>query len=131
GFEAIGSGPFAVRLDGQPLVASAPQVPDEPVSAAAARQLSAGEHPIEVEYDSSQPAHTTRRIFQLFWTPPGGTQQLISPTTFVRREYRQRTQRTPRLRRGAVVGPAVFAPPFGTEGTIGPTPPARRLLPSA
>ena len=26
---------------------------------------------------------TRRRLFQLFWTPPGGDKQLISPTHFV------------------------------------------------
>jgi len=83
-FQAIGSGRFAVRLDGQPLLGNAPNLPDEPVSAIAERQLSAGAHPIEVDFDSSTPARTSRRIFQLFWTPPSGSEQLIPPSNFVR-----------------------------------------------
>ena len=83
-FQAIGSGRFAVRLDGQPLLGNAPNLPDEPVSAIAERQLSVGPHPIEVDFDSTVPAHTSRRILQLFWTPPGGSEQLIPPSNFVR-----------------------------------------------
>ncbi|MFN8643663.1 MAG: hypothetical protein U0802_19135 [Candidatus Binatia bacterium] len=31
-------------------------------------------------FASPRLANTTRRIFQLFWTPPGGARQLIPPT---------------------------------------------------
>jgi hypothetical protein len=82
-FEALSSGPFAVRLDGQQLFAGAPQMPEQPAAARADRELAAGLYPIEVDFDSRKKAHTTRRVFQLFWTPPGGTKQLIPPTNFV------------------------------------------------
>jgi len=82
-FEALGSGPYTVRLDGQTLLTGAPAEPEQPALSQQARQLDAGRHPIEVDFDSTKPAHTTRRMFQLFWTPPGGTKQLIPPTNFV------------------------------------------------
>jgi hypothetical protein len=82
-FEAQGSGPYAVRLDGTPLLANTPAIPEQPVLARAARTLAPGLHPIEAHFDSTRKAHTTRRLFQLFWTPPGGSKQLIPPTQFV------------------------------------------------
>jgi hypothetical protein len=82
-FEAIGSGPYTVRLDGTALLAASPKAPEEPVVAQVKRTLTAGLHPIEVDFDSTKAAHTTRRLFQLFWTPPGGTKQLIPPANFV------------------------------------------------
>jgi hypothetical protein len=81
-FEALGSGPYTVRLDGSQLLADAPKEPETPAMARAGRVLSAGLHPIEVDFDSTQRAHTTRRLFQLFWTPPGGAKQLIPPSAF-------------------------------------------------
>jgi hypothetical protein len=81
-FEALGSGPYAVRLDGQTLFTATPSQPELPALSRAARTLEPGLHPIEVDFDSTKAAHTTRRLFQLFWTPPGGTQQLIPPTNF-------------------------------------------------
>lgn len=82
-FEALGSGPYSVQLDGAELFASAPSAPEQPAMARAARTLAPGLHPIAVEFDSRKKAHTTRRVFQLFWTPPGGTKQLIPPNRFV------------------------------------------------
>ncbi len=82
-FEALGSGPYAVRLDGAPLFAATPSTPEQGAMSRAQRQLEPGLHPIAVDFDSTKPAHTTRRMFQLFWTPPGGAKQLIPPTNFV------------------------------------------------
>jgi hypothetical protein len=88
-FEALGSGPYAVRLDGATLVEAAPSMPEQPALARGARTLGAGLHPIEVDFDSTRKAHTTRRTFQLFWTPPRGSKQLIPPTNFVRQSAGQ------------------------------------------
>jgi hypothetical protein len=82
-FEAQGTGPYAVLLDGEKLVNGAPTMPEQPALARADRDLEPGLHPIEVTFDSSNKAHTSRRLFQLFWTPPEGTKQLIPPTNFV------------------------------------------------
>jgi len=82
-FEAVSSGPYQVQLDGAPLLADAPEKPEEPKTTPVEKTLSAGLHPIAVDFDSTKSAHTTRRLFQLFWTPPGGTKQLIPPTNFV------------------------------------------------
>lgn len=83
GFEAVGSGPFRVLIDGQTLLAADQVVPEQPAEPKAERHLDAGLHPIEVHFESPKLAHTTRRIFQLFWTPPGGERQLIPPTNLV------------------------------------------------
>jgi hypothetical protein len=82
-FEAQGTGPYAVRLDGEKLLDGAPTMPEQPALARTFRDLEPGPHPIEVTFDSSDKAHTTRRLFQLFWTPPDGTKQLIPPTNIV------------------------------------------------
>ena len=82
-FDAVGSGPYRVLLDGQPLFAVDQVVPEQPEEEKAERQLEAGLHPIEVHFESPKLAHTTRRIFQLYWTPPGGERQLIPPTNLV------------------------------------------------
>lgn len=82
-FDAIGSGPFRAVLDGQPLFAVDDVVPEMPAEKAAERMLDVGLHPLEVTFDSPKLAQTTRRIFQLFWTPPGGERQLIPPTNLV------------------------------------------------
>jgi hypothetical protein len=83
-FEAIGSGPYTITLDGEPLLAAKVDVPEQPASTQAVRVLEAGHHPIAVEWDSTKPAHTSRRLFQLFWKPPGGEKELVPPTNFVR-----------------------------------------------
>ena len=82
-FEAIGSGPYTVQLDGKPLFSMTPEAPEQPARATADRQLDPGLHPIEAEFDSTKRAHNSRRLLQLFWTPPGGEQQLIPPGNFV------------------------------------------------
>ena len=82
-FEAHGTGPYSVRLDGTMLVEAAPPVPEQPALARALRTLEPGPHPISVEFDSSKKAHTTRRVFQLYWIPPGGQKHLIPPSNFV------------------------------------------------
>jgi hypothetical protein len=82
-FDAVGSGPYRAVLDGEPLFAVDAVVPERPEGAQAERSLVAGLHPIEVHFASPMLAHTTRRIFQLFWTPPGGTRALIPPTHLV------------------------------------------------
>ncbi len=82
--EAIGSGPYSVRLDDQPLFDVTEVVPEVPVTSRTTRALSIGLHTVAVEWDSTRPAHTTRRLFQLFWTPPGGKRELIPPTNFAR-----------------------------------------------
>ncbi|MGH7786333.1 MAG: glycosyltransferase family 39 protein, partial [Candidatus Binatia bacterium] len=82
-FEALSSGPFSVRLDDAVLFEGAPDQPEQPVTGMAARELQPGLHPIAVDFDSRAAAHTTRRLFQLFWTPPGGERTLVPPEQFV------------------------------------------------
>ena len=82
-FEAIGSGPYTVRLDGKPLFSMSPEAPEQPARSIAERSLDPGLHPIEADFDSTRRAHTSRRVLQLFWTPPGGQQELIPPGNFV------------------------------------------------
>ncbi|MDX2166140.1 MAG: glycosyltransferase family 39 protein [Deltaproteobacteria bacterium] len=82
-FDAIGSGPFAVTLDGRPLLAARPEAPEDPITARATRHLDAGLHPITATFDASRAAHTSRRVFQLYWTPPGGERELVPPSQFV------------------------------------------------
>jgi dolichyl-phosphate-mannose-protein mannosyltransferase/PA14 domain-containing protein len=81
--EAVGSGPYTVRLDGASLLAATPLQLEEPTAARVEHHLEPGLHPIEVDFDSTRPAHTTRRLFQLFWTPPGGSRELVPPSHFV------------------------------------------------
>lgn len=82
-FDAIGSGPYSITLDGEPLLAARPERPEDPLAVEQSRHLDAGLHPIEATFDSSRAAHTSRRIFQLYWTPPGGDRELVPPSQFV------------------------------------------------
>jgi len=81
-FDAIGSGPYRISLDGQPLLDAPDVVAEEPIATQQQRTLQAGPHHIEAVFDSSKPAHTGRRILQLYWTPPGGERALIPPSQF-------------------------------------------------
>ncbi|MGD0949314.1 MAG: glycosyltransferase family 39 protein [Candidatus Binatia bacterium] len=85
-FEALGSGPYSVSLDGELLLHATDVIPEEPRLTHASRSLNAGLHPLVAYWDSTKPAHTNRRIFQVFWTPPGGERQLIPPSAFLRRK---------------------------------------------
>jgi hypothetical protein len=85
GFEALGSGPYSVKLDGELLLDATDVVPENPRLTHASRSLNAGLHPVVAYWDSTKPAHTNRRIFQVFWTPPDGERQLIPPSAFLRR----------------------------------------------
>jgi hypothetical protein len=84
-FEALGSGPYSVSLDGELLLHATDVIPEEPRLSRASRSLNAGLHPLAAYWDSTKPAHTNRRIFQVFWTPPDGERQLIPPSAFLRR----------------------------------------------
>ncbi len=110
-FDAAFSGPALVTIDGEPLLQETVRVPEEPRTARATRRLEKGSHPLFALWDSTRRAHTSRRIFQLFWMPPNGVREIIPP---------------PRLRPAAVSGP-------GTMPTISipptPTPIALRAGP--
>ncbi len=83
GFDAIGSGPYRIALDGTPLLEAAEVDAEQPWPTRTTRDLAAGLHPITIDYDHPRLAHTTRRIFQLFWTPPGEERVLVPPEAFV------------------------------------------------
>jgi hypothetical protein len=85
-FEARGSGPYTVWLDHAELLAAHEVIPDEPAITNTTRDLAEGLHPFSAHWDSSKPAHTFRRLFQVFWIPPGGARELIPPANFVRTE---------------------------------------------
>src|SRR4029450_12022678 len=71
-FEALGSAPYSVQLDGAELFASAPSAPEQPAMARAARTLAPGPHPIAVELATPHKAPTTRPGLRPFWEPPAG-----------------------------------------------------------
>jgi len=81
-FEAEGTGPYTVTLDGETLFQQMVQTPEEPRRARAKRTLTAGTHPLAAVWDSTRRAHTSRRLFQLYWVPPAGRRELIPPPHF-------------------------------------------------
>jgi 4-amino-4-deoxy-L-arabinose transferase-like glycosyltransferase len=83
-FEAEGSGSYVVTLDGETLLQQSVQKPEEPRRARAKRELASGAHPLAAVWDSTRRAHTSRRLFQLYWTPPEGRRELIPPPHFRR-----------------------------------------------
>jgi hypothetical protein len=83
-FEAQGSGPYAMALDGQLLLQAAEEVPEQPRLTHASRSLEVGLHPLVARWDSTRRAQYNRRIFQVFWTPPGSERVLIPPSAFLR-----------------------------------------------
>jgi hypothetical protein len=80
-FGAVGSGPYSVVLDDVPLLEATNVVPEAPRVTHAARDLSDGAHALTAHWDSTRAAHTTRRIFQVYWRPPGGESELIPPSS--------------------------------------------------
>ena len=81
GFEVSASGPYSIRLGNQLLLQSAE--PEQPNGVArAARELAEGLHPLTAHWDQIKP-YPTRRWFQVYWTPPGGSRELIPPSSFV------------------------------------------------
>ncbi len=90
-FEARGTGSYSVRLDDAGLVdtvqasggAGSGAVSGPERVALAERTLTAGLHKLEAQWTSPRPAQGTRRLFQLYWTPPRGERQLIPPPNFV------------------------------------------------
>lgn len=78
-FEARFSGPTLITLDGSPLIQETVKVPEEPRTVKALRSLDKGSHALFALWDSTRASHTSRRILQLFWQPPGGTLELIPP----------------------------------------------------
>jgi hypothetical protein len=84
-FEAQGTGTYSVRFDDTDLVeathGSVRGYGDRGVFAE--RGLAAGLHRIEARWTCNKPAQGLRRVFQLYWTPPGGERELIPPPSFV------------------------------------------------
>jgi 4-amino-4-deoxy-L-arabinose transferase-like glycosyltransferase len=81
-FEVQGSGPFSVHLDGKLLVDSPLGASAQRRIASATRTLTAGEHPLAVRWDCTRCSDRWRRVFQVYWTPPGGQKELIPPPAF-------------------------------------------------
>jgi hypothetical protein len=81
--EAVGTGAYSIRLDGEVVF----DVPDakrpDPPPVRASRTLSAGLHPLVAHWECVKHQYATRRLLQLYWTPPGGQRALISPPHFV------------------------------------------------
>jgi hypothetical protein len=82
-FEVHATGPFVLRLDGAAVLERKRPPSMEPAVAYADRVLSAGTHPIDVRWDCTQCSNPWRRVFQLYWKPPGGQRELVPPTHFV------------------------------------------------
>ena len=86
GFEVRGTGTYSVNLDDGKLFNAPPAsaVMDQPERAAhAERNLSTGLHRLEAHWTCSLPPSGRGRLFQLYWTPPGGERELIPPSSFV------------------------------------------------
>jgi hypothetical protein len=84
-FEAQGTGTYSVRLDDADLVETARgsvRSYGDRVSFAE-RELAVGLHRIEARWTCNKPARGLRRVFQLYWTPPGGEREIVPPSSFV------------------------------------------------
>ena len=81
--EAHASGPYSIQIDGAPVLAFNGAFPPQPQIARTKRNLEAGLHPLLVHWDCTHCSNPTRRVFQLYWTPPGGDKVLIPPPSFV------------------------------------------------
>ncbi len=81
--EAHSSGPYSIQLDGAPLLGLPGVAPPQTHVAHVTRSLEAGLHPLLVRWDCTRCGNPSRRVFQLYWTPPGGDKVLIPPPVFV------------------------------------------------
>src|SRR5262249_22056575 len=111
-FEAVFSGPMLLTLDGEPIMQESVKIPEEPRTARITRTLTAGPHPLFALWDSTGKAHTSRRIFQLYWTPPRGKRALIAPTNF----------RPAQADTGPHILPTISVPPTPTPIALGTGP---------
>lgn len=57
-------------------------VPEDPKPCTAARELTQGSHSFHARWACRATPSSNRRLFQLSWTPPGGTQEIIPPSNF-------------------------------------------------
>ena len=79
-FTVAASGPYSVELAGARLCQAADVVPERPQQCTVSRELNQGTHPIKVHWDSRPTPNSVRRMFQLYWIPPGGERELVPPT---------------------------------------------------
>jgi len=80
--EVRAGGPYTVELDGQPLCQLERVTPGELPVCQVSRDLASGLHPLHARFDGGRPTDPPRRVFQMFWTPPGGERELIPPSHF-------------------------------------------------
>lgn len=81
--EVIASGPYEIMLGGELLCAANDILPEAPRKCSAERILAAGLHPLRAHFRSQGSPNSSRRLFQLRWTPPGGTSVLVPPNHLV------------------------------------------------
>jgi 4-amino-4-deoxy-L-arabinose transferase-like glycosyltransferase len=82
GLRADASGSFAVVLDGETILQADEPAPDHTAVASATFDLAPGDHPVEARFEA-RGTPTRRRLFQLFWKPPGGEWELVPAQAFV------------------------------------------------
>jgi len=80
GFEVSAGGPYEVTLGGTTLCAANDILPEAPRKCTAEHVLEPGLHPIRAHFKSHGSPNSSRRLFQLRWTPPGGTSVIIPPS---------------------------------------------------
>jgi len=81
--EVYSTGPYELRLDGESICAGETVRAEEPGICRVTRSLQAGEHPLVARWTAPKSRTSSRRVFQMYWTPPGGQRELVPPSAFV------------------------------------------------
>jgi len=81
-FTVAASGPYRLELDGVPLCEANDILPQDPRQCTVTRELSEGLHPLRAHWECIATPSSNRRLFQLYWTPPGGKRELVPPPQF-------------------------------------------------
>jgi len=102
--EARGSGPFSLSLDGSTILDERRVKPLSPQLATVTCDLVAGSHALTARWTAlTAPSDTVHRMFQLYWTPPGGTRALIPPPSFTPHAPEMPVEKPATCKRGAAI----------------------------
>jgi hypothetical protein len=81
--DVVASGDYALALDGVAACGAGYVLPEEPSQCGVEIDLQRGLHRLTARWDSRHAAHNTRRIFQVYWTPPDGIREIIPSEQFL------------------------------------------------
>jgi len=81
-FELVCSGPCSVQIGDATHCRIDAALPEQPQRCEGQRELSAGVVALQAQWEAVASPHSSRQIFQLYWSPPDGQRELVPPDAF-------------------------------------------------